>query len=239
MTRTNRLFELMQLLRSKRHPTAASVLADELGISQRTLYRDIDTLRSQGADIQGEAGVGFILKDNFTLPPLMFSADEIEALVLGARWVKAYGDEALMSSAKQALSKIRAVSSQAIQHEIDTHTLFVPPASLTENPTTIERTLPFAAEIRVAIRQQRKMQIRYEDANGDLSDRDICPFALAFWGPHQVVAAWCELREDYRHFRVDRIVEIIPIDETYTPNKQTHLQQWRQTQCIGDDFDEL
>lgn len=234
MSRSERLLELLQLLRTFKKPVSADILAEKLGVSVRTIYRDIDTLTTQGATIQGEAGIGYVLKDGYMLPPLMFTQDEIEALVLGSRWVKAYGDDALMTSARQALSKIRAVSSQPIQHDIDTHTLFVP----NFEECQVGR-LPFATDIRTAIREQKKVCIRYEDAKGDISDRDICPFALAFFGMHQVVASWCELRQDYRHFRVDRILELIPIDEVYYPNKQTHIARWRVVQCISPDIDEL
>lgn len=234
MSRSERLLELLQLLRTFKKPVSADILAEKLGVSVRTIYRDIDTLTTQGATIQGEAGIGYVLKDGYMLPPLMFTQDEIEALVLGSRWVKAYGDDALMTSARQALSKIRAISSQSIQHDIDTHTLFVPKFEECQ----VGR-LPFATDIRTAIREQKKVCIRYEDAKGDISDRDICPFALAFFGMHQVVASWCELRQDYRHFRVDRILELIPIDEVYYPNKQTHIDRWRVVQCISSDIDEL
>lgn len=235
MSRSERLLELLQLLRTYKKPVSAQILADKLGVSVRSIYRDIETLNAQGATIQGEAGIGYVLKDGYMLPPLMFTQDEIEALVLGSRWVKAYGDDALMDSARKALSKIRAVSSQAIQHDIDTHTLFVPPT----HDQNLSGTLPFASDIRSAIRDQKKVCIRYEDLKGDISDRDICPFALAFFGTNQVVAAWCELRQDYRHFRVDRILELFPIDEIYTPNKQTHIAKWRAVQCIQPDIDEL
>lgn len=233
MTRTTRLLELMHLLRAQRVPVQASQLATKLSVSVRTLYRDINTLREQGADIQGEAGIGFLLKSGFTLPPLMFTPDEIEALVLGGRWVKTYGDDALMTSAASALTKIRAVSSQAIQHDIDTHTLFVPPT----DDRNLAGTLPFAPNIRAAIRDQQKIEIRYEDAHGDISERTICPFALAFWSTNQVVAAWCELRADFRHFRVDRILELMEIGEMYTPNKQILLERWRVSQGICGSFD--
>lgn len=232
MSRTHRLFELMQLLREKRTPISAKTLADKLEISQRTLYRDIETLRGQGANIQGEAGIGFILKDSFTLPPLMFTSEEIEALVLGSRWVKAYGDEALQTSAIKALTKIRAVSSKSIQQDIDTHTLFVP-----SYDDCKEGDPKFAQEIRIAIRDQQKTQIFYKDEKGAESDRIIYPFALAFFGMHQVIIAWCELRQDFRHFRVDRISALEQLNQVYSPNKQTLLKRWRESEAICDDFD--
>lgn len=232
MSRTHRLFELMELLREKRTPISAKVLADKLEISPRTLYRDIETLRDQGANIQGEAGIGFILKDSFTLPPLMFTSEEIEALVLGSRWVKAYGDQALQTSASKALTKIRAVSSKSIQQDIDTHTLFVPSYDDCQ-----EADPKFAQEIRLAIRDQQKTQIFYKDEKGAESDRIIYPFALAFFGMHQVIIAWCELRQDFRHFRVDRISALEQLNQVYSPNKQTLLKRWRESEAICDDFD--
>lgn len=234
MSRTSRLLSLMQLLRAQRSPISAKALAEKLEVSPRTLYRDIETLREQGADIQGEAGIGFMLKDSFTLPPLMFTADEIEALVLGSRWVKAYGDDALMTSANNALSKIRAVSSKNIQHNIDSHALFVP----SYDDCQVEDT-QFAPAIRVAIRDQQKVDISYKDEKGMASKRIIHPFALAFFGMHQVVIAWCELREAFRHFRVDRIVELTNLNTCYQPNKQTLLERWRKDQGMCSDFDSL
>lgn len=232
MSRTHRLFELMQLLREKRTPISAKTLSEKLDISQRTLYRDIDTLRAQGANIQGEAGIGFVLKDSFTLPPLMFTSEEIEALVLGSRWVKAYGDQALQASAIKALSKIRSVSSKSIQQDIDTHSLFVP-----SYDDCNDADPKFAQEIRLAIRDQQKTQIHYKDEKGSASTRTIHPFALAFFGMHQVIIAWCELREDFRHFRVDRILKITQLNQVYSPNKQTLLKRWRESEAICDDFD--
>ncbi|UJF24143.1 YafY family transcriptional regulator [Suttonella sp. R2A3] len=234
VNRTERLFALLHILRHHRRPISAERLAEQLSVSTRTLYRDINTLRLQGADIQGEAGLGFILKERFTLPPLMFTPDEIEALVLGGRWVNAYGDDALTDATRSALAKIRAVSSKAIVRHIDAHTLFVPPVK-----DANARPLRFAHTIRNAIREQHKIQLYYENAEGSLSDRVIYPFALAFFGTTQMIAAWCEQRADFRHFRVDRILALTELCIPYTPNKQTLLTRWRRAQNIDDTFDQV
>ena len=172
MARADRLLELLDLLRRHRGPVTGARLAEELGVSLRSLYRDIDALRGRGAEIEGEAGFGYVLKPGFLLPPLMFSREEIEALVLGSRWVAKRGDAALAAAAAKALAKIKSVLPAELRDEADAAGLMVGPAeALSER---IDLGL-----VREAIRRERKLVIAYEDKRAFASQRTVWPFALA------------------------------------------------------------
>jgi predicted DNA-binding transcriptional regulator YafY len=225
MSRAQRLLDLIQILRRHRIPVAGTALADELAISLRTLYRDIETLKAQGAHIDGEPGVGYILRPGFMLPPLMFSEDEIEALVLGGRWVAAQPDEPLGKAARNALSKIAAVLPDDLQRSLETSSLLVASqraaAGDTELPT-----------IRMAIRTERKLRITYTDEKENHTRRTIWPIALGFFERIRVVAAWCETRRDYRHFRTDRIRSLKMTDSRYPRRRFEMLREWRTRECL-------
>jgi predicted DNA-binding transcriptional regulator YafY len=225
MSRAQRLLDLIQILRRHRIPVAGTALADELAISLRTVYRDIETLKAQGAHIDGEPGVGYILRPGFMLPPLMFSEDEIEALVLGGRWVAAQPDEPLGKAARNALSKIAAVLPDDLQRSLETSSLHVaaqrPAAGDTELPT-----------IRKAIRAERKLRITYTDEKESRTRRTIWPIALGFFERIRVVAAWCETRRDYRHFRTDRIRSLKMTDGRYPRRRFEMLREWRTRDCL-------
>lgn len=224
MARSERLLELLQTLRRHRRPVSGAALAAEAGISLRTLYRDIDSLRAQGAVIEGEAGVGYVLKPGYLLPPLMFSDEEVEALVLGSRWVARRTDEPLAAAAREALAKIGAVLPPALAERIEMSALFVGPS----------RT-PHAdlAPIRQAIRNERKLAIRYDDGRGAVSERIIWPLALAFFDGARIVVSWCELRQDFRHFRTDRIVALTATDTRYPRRRPALLSEWRRANGIA------
>jgi predicted DNA-binding transcriptional regulator YafY len=221
MSRAARLLDLLELLRRHRNPIAGTALADELGISIRTLYRDIATLQAQGAEIDGEPGLGYVLRPGFTLPPLMFSADEIEALVLGSRWVAAWTDVRLGSAGRNAISKITAVLPRDLREHVEGSTLFV--AQGNKLPETVD-----LAAIRLAIRQEQKLRIEYRSNDLRESTRTIWPFMLGFFERVRVVAAWCELRQDYRHFRVDRILSMDQAGARYPRRRAVMLKEWRQ-----------
>ena len=221
MSRSARLLGLMQLLRRHRQPVAGSVIAEELGISLRTLYRDVATLQAQGADIDGAPGLGYVLKPGFVLPPLMFSTEEVEALVLGSRWVSERGDPRLAAAAGDALAKIAAVLPPELRLELETSALLVPPG-----PPVAEVGLHDAA-IRQAIRQEHRLVLDYRDAAGKGSRRTIWPFALGYFDRVQVVVAWCELRQDLRHFRTDRIASLKDSGQRYPRRRQALLKEWR------------
>lgn len=226
MARTDRLLDLLQILRRHRHPVSGDVLSEELRISIRTLYRDIATLRGQGADILGEPGMGYVLKPGFLLPPLMFSQDELEALVLGVRWVSKRTGGALGKAADNALAKIAAVLPHDLSDRLDDHHLLVGPAQ--EAGTGMEAL----TQIRLAIRREHTLAITYEDQAGAVTQRVVWPFALGFFDHVRVMIAWCETRRDFRHFRADRIISLEETGQRYPRRKPVLLKEWRASQAI-------
>jgi len=227
MSRAARLLDLLQLLRNRRQPITGPALARELGISIRTLYRDIATLQAQGADIEGEPGLGYVLRPGFTLPPLMFSADEIEAIVLGSRWVATRADDSRLSeSARQAMSKILAVLPAELRERAEATNLLV--ARIGLEPAQVD-----AGQIRLAIRNERKLIVRYGDSGGAETERTIWPFMIGFFEKVRVVAAWCEMRQDFRSFRVDRIASLTVSEERYPRRRAVLLKEWREREGIA------
>jgi predicted DNA-binding transcriptional regulator YafY len=224
MSPAQRLLRLLEVLRRYRRPVAGAVLAAELGVSLRSIYRDIAALQAQGANIEGAAGVGYVLRPGFTLPPLMFGAEEIEALVLGARWVAANGDDALADAARAALAKILAVLPPDLRDAAEGSGLLVGPAG---------EATRHLRPIRVAIQRERKLVIDYRDRDGAATRRTIWPIALGFFEKARVVAAWCELREGLRHFRTDRIVCVTPTDTRYPVRRAKLLAEWRRSEGIA------
>lgn len=226
MSRAHRLLELIQLLRNHRYAVPGATLADQLGISVRTLYRDIATLQAQGADIEGEPGLGYVLRPGFMLPPLMFSAEEIEAIVLGSRWVAERGDPRIAEAARQALSKIAAVLPSEVREDLETSALLVGPSS--ENAFDAVDV----AAIRRAIRTERKITIGYRDSKDVVSARTIWPFAMGYFDHVRIVMAWCESRDDFRHFRADRIHTMTVEESRYPRRRQALLKAWRAVQQV-------
>jgi predicted DNA-binding transcriptional regulator YafY len=226
MSRTGRLFQLMDALRGNRRPVTAAALAEQLGVSERTIYRDIKSLAQLGAPIDGSAGVGYLLRTGFFLPPLMFDADELEALVLGARWVRHQGDPALNAAAQRALAKIATATPSDLRDHMADTSLWVP---VGPDPAPLD---PFLQPAREAIRRQCKLRIAYRDENGTPSERVVWPFALAFFQGCRVLAAWCELRDAVRHFRVDRIADATVGAERYPTPRHVMLRTWREQHGI-------
>jgi predicted DNA-binding transcriptional regulator YafY len=226
VARSERLLELIQVLRRHRHPVSGQTLSDELGVSLRTIYRDVQTLIGQGASIDGEAGVGYVLRPGFVLPPLMFSDEEIEALVLGSRWVAQRTDEPLARAAANAIAKIAAVLPDDLRERMDDSGLLAGPGS---EPTEERIDL---TPIRQAIRAERKLILRYVDAKGERSRRTVWPIVLGFFDRSRVLAAWCELRQDYRHFRTDRIIGLRLTDKRYPRRRRALMKEWREIEGI-------
>jgi predicted DNA-binding transcriptional regulator YafY len=198
LRRADRLFEIIQHLRRK--PTVrARDLGESLEVSERTIYRDIRDLIASGVPIEGEAGVGYVLRAGFDLPPLMFKETEIEALVLGARIVESWADNELAEAATDAIAKIEAVIPERLRGYMANTALLAPPMHFME-PITFD-----LAELRRAVRGQIKVHFRYTDVVGQGSERTVRPLSLAYFGPVWVLAGWCELREDFRTFRLDRM----------------------------------
>lgn len=230
MTRAQRLLALLQALRRRRTPVRGDTLAEELGISLRTLYRDIATLRDQGARIEGEPGIGYVLKPGFLLPPLMFTEDEIEALVLGGRWVGEHGDERLAAAAREAVEKIAAVLPDELRRTLDGTGLLVAPAR-DADPADAPSSAHMAA-IRDALRRECKLVLDYRDEAGQGSRRTVWPVALGFFERIRMLAAWCELRQGFRHFRLDRIAALESTHERYPRQRRALLQEWRASEGI-------
>jgi predicted DNA-binding transcriptional regulator YafY len=226
MSRAARLLDLIQLLRAHRQPVSGQVLATTLGISLRTLYRDIATLQSQGANIEGEPGLGYVLRAGYMLPPLMFTEEEIEALVLGSRWVAERSGSGLEAAAKVALTKIAAVLPAEIRDRIDGSPLLVGPGK-----DDAGGGLGLAL-IRQAIRSQIKVEIDYRNAEGSATRRVIWPFALGFFDRARVVMAWCEWRQSFRSFRTDRIATWTMTETRYPRRRQDLLKEWRELERI-------
>ena len=222
MSRSERLLDLLQTLRRHRHPVAGAALAAQMGVSLRTLYRDIASLQAQGARIEGEPGVGYVLRPGFLLPPLMFTVEEIEAMGLGALWVAERADGALGAAARDALAKIAAVLPPDRRDELETSALLIAPGP----PIPPDRV--DVAQLRAAIRSERKATIGYGDAAGQTSTRTIWPFGLAYFDQVRVVIAWCELRQAFRSFRTDRIAHLNVTEERYPQRRRALLKAWRE-----------
>lgn len=223
MSRSERLLDLLQTLRRHRRPVTGAALAEQMRISLRTLYRDIASLQAQGARIEGEPGVGYVLRPGFLLPPLMFSVEEIEALALGTLWVAERADGSLSLAARNALAKVAAVLPPHLRDDLETSALLVAPGPPIPSDGVDE------ARIREAIRTERKAVIRYCDQAGQPSTRTIWPFGLGYWDHVRVVIAWCELRQDFRNFRTDRIGDLALTTERYPRRRRALLKAWRET----------
>ena len=217
--RATRLLQLLDELRRRRRPVRGAELAERLGTSLRTLYRDIDALRAQGADIAGDPGVGYQLRAGFMLPPMMFSPDELEALVLGARWVASHADPELSAAAGRALDRVVGVLPDGLRLQVETSGLFAPDWS----PTPPEPWLP---ALRRAIREGNAVRMRYRDAQGAASERVVWPFAMAFLADMRLLAAWCEARSDFRHFRADRVLALEDTGRRYPEQRHQLLRRW-------------
>ncbi|MEO7938122.1 MAG: YafY family protein [Burkholderiaceae bacterium] len=224
MQKVSRLFVLMQELRGRQRAVTAQQLADKLSVSVRTVYRDIQSLIALGATIEGSAGVGYLLRSGFFLPPLMFSDEEIEALVLGSRWVEVQGDVGLSLAAESALSKIASTSQKELRDKIAEIGLWAPRPKRSGQPS------PNLGAIRQAIRVEHKLQIDYMDAAAASSERVVWPMALGFFENARVLVAWCELRADFRHFRVDRIGALRALDTPYPRSRRELVRAWKQQQ---------
>lgn len=226
MSRAERLLVLLESLRRRKYAVSGRALARELSVSLRTVYRDIAALQAQGAPIEGEAGVGFVLRPGYFLPPLMFTPEEIEAVVLGVRWVVDRGDERLAKAARDALSKVKSVLPLALRDKLESGTLLVP----TQPRVVVKGEL--AAFMRRAINEERVVEMRYRDLAGNVTERSIWPFALAYFDQALIVIAWCELRQDFRHFRADRVETWGITQKKYPRNRLALLREWQTIEGI-------
>ena len=221
MTRTQRLLTLLQILKESRCPITAENLANKLQISVRSIYRDIESLRNQGAEIEGEAGIGYRLKGGLLLPPLIFDDNELEALMLGLRWIENNTDEELKMSALRAMSKINAVLPAKSQALLNNVTLFV------FNSQFLNINDSVARDLRLSLRNEKRAKIQYRDEQSRESERIIWPIAVGYMKDVQMLAAWCELRQSFRHFRLDRIASLHILEQSFPYPKDYLLQRWR------------
>lgn len=227
MSRAERLLHLLQVLRRYRHPVSGQILAHELGVSIRTLYRDIASLQAQGAMIEGAPGIGYVMKPGFMLSPIMFRSEELDALVLGMRWVADRGDKTLSAGALSTLAKIAAVLPTELRRELEESSLLVG-APLTRPTHTISPDL-----LRAAVRAERKLDLTYVDSNGTHSRRVVWPFALVYFDQARVLMCWCELRADFRNFRSDRILNVEQMEARYPKRRPTLLREWRKLNQVA------
>jgi len=199
MRRADRLFQIVNALRRRRTATTAAQLAERLGVSERTVYRDVRDLILAGTPIDGEAGVGYRIRPGYDLPPLMFDRDEIQALVLGARIVRQFGDPALARASESILSKVAGVLPKELEPLLADTRLFVPPTRSTA------RASAGLAVARDALVARRRLHLKYANERGEASERTVRPLGVFFWGKTWTLAAWCEMRTGFRSFRLDRI----------------------------------
>ncbi len=221
MRRADRLMQIIQILRRHSRPVTAGAIAEELEVTPRTIYRDMVSLHANNVPIAGEAGVGYVLGQGFDLPPLMFSANELEALMLGARMVEARGDKQLVRAARDAIAKIGTVVPEDLRP-----LLLEAPLFATDTAVQVEDNVD-VAPLREAIRRGVKVKITYVDESGKPSDRTIWPLAIGYMVTVRMVVAWCELRQDFRHFRTDRIQTMAVLDARYNERRHVLMKRWR------------
>ena len=219
MRRADRLFEIIQILR-RRKLARASDLAEHFEVSERTIYRDIQDLIVSGVPIEGEAGVGYVLRGGFDLPPLMFNERELEALVLGARMVQSWSDPELAEAAADVIAKVETVIPAALREHM-AKTALIAPARHYAEPVKVDMQA-----LRAAVRERHKLRLSYCDEQDRASEREVRPLALAFYGPVWLLVAWCELRVDFRCFRLDRIAEASVLAERFRLEPGRTLQDF-------------
>jgi predicted DNA-binding transcriptional regulator YafY len=211
MRRADRLFEIIQRLR-RRGVVTARVLAEQLKVSERTIYRDISDLIESKVPIEGAAGIGYSLRKGYDLPPLMFSESELEALVFGARMVQNWSDAELGQAADAAISKIETVLPAHLQRIVEDRSLWAP-SDVRRLPLTFD-----LGTLRGAIRSNHKIRFQYVDEKSAETRRKVRPLSLWFYPPIWIAVSWCELRNDFRFFRADRMTEVEFLDESFAPD---------------------
>ncbi|WP_428683802.1 helix-turn-helix transcriptional regulator [Reyranella sp.] len=220
MRRSDRLFDIIQHLRTAMGPVTAATLAAELEVTPRTIYRDIATLQARRVPIDGAAGIGYVLRKSFDLPPLMFTEDEVEAIAIGARLVRRLRDAKLQEAADSVFSKVTVVLPEALRRQLTSTPFYVSPGDTVE-PRGVD-----LADVRAAIRDSRKLHIAYADAKGRRTNRTIWPIAMAYYVDVTLVGAWCELRNGYRNFRVERIQSATALDEHFDQDNGRLFREW-------------
>ena len=219
MRRADRLFDIIQKLRAAPHPVTAAALAGELEVTARTIYRDIAALQGSRVPIEGAPGLGYVLRSGFDLPPLMFTAEEADAIAIGVRLLRRLRDPKLQRAAESVLAKLTAVVPEPLQSRLVAAPVYVSDGNVSP-PGGID-----PSKLRNAIREARKIAISYADENGRRSRRTVRPVAMAYYVDVTLLGAWCELRNDFRNFRVDRIVDADLLDEQFFEGSKL-LAEW-------------
>jgi predicted DNA-binding transcriptional regulator YafY len=220
MRRSDRLFDIIQRLRTASQATTAATLAAELEVTARTVYRDIATLQARRVPIEGAPGVGYVLRKSFDLPPLNFTIDEIEAISVGARMVNRLKDPKLQEAAQSVLAKVTVAVPERLRPHIADAPIYVSPGM------TAEAQGADLAEVRAAIRDSAKLYISYADEQGRRTNRTIWPIAMAYYVDVTLIGAWCELRADYRNFRVERIASSRVLEEHFDQDNGRLFREW-------------
>lgn len=221
MRRADRLFDIIQVLRLARTPITAAAIAAELEVTPRTVYRDIATLQARRVPIEGAAGLGYVLRRGYDLPPLMFTEEEAEAITVGLRLLRRTGDPGLAAAARSVVAKLATVLPEGLRAHLAAAPFHVsdygaPP------PTAID-----LSDIRAAIRAARKLRLDYVDGKGATTSRTVRPIAVEYYVEATLLCAWCELRNNYRHFRADRIAAAAVLEESFAPEAERLIAGWR------------
>lgn len=220
MRRADRLFDILQILRVAAQPMTAATIAEQLEVTERTIYRDIASLQASRIPIEGARGIGYVLRKGFDLPPLMFTADEVDAIAVGARLVRRVRDPVLQKAANSVLAKVTTALPGVPRSGLLEAPFYVSSGDA-EKPKGVD-----LAELRRAIRETRKVRIAYADAQGSRTDRIVWPVAMAYYVDVTVLGAWCELRNDFRHFRVERITASTILDSVFPTDGGRLMERW-------------
>jgi len=215
------MFEIIQLLRTAANPLTAKQIGEALEVSKRTAYRDIASLKAMRVPIDGEAGIGYIMRPGFDLPPIAFGPDEIEAIIVGLALLRRTADTGLQLAARRVAKKIEQVAPKETGAQMNRDSLHV------SGWTAIAPSQINLGQLRGAIREEKKLRLAYADVQGKKSIRNILPLALIYYVEAVVVAAWCELRADFRHFRIDRMIECSPTGECFKELSRQLRQEWQ------------
>jgi predicted DNA-binding transcriptional regulator YafY len=236
MRRAERLLRIIQILRRHRRPVRGQLMAEEVEVSLRTLYRDIADMITDGVPIRGEAGIGYVLGEGYDVPPLMFNADELEAVMLGLRWVERRGDKDLARAAQDTIAKIGAVLPEPLKPFLFDSGLLAPPI-FTKTEDSVD-----VASLRQAIREQRKVELLYRDESGKDSVRVVWPIGISYFDAQRLLIAWCELRGDFRSFRTDRMTKATVSTVKYVERRKVLLKRWmdaRKREAAACNYDAL
>ncbi len=223
MRRADRLFEIIQLLRAAQAPMTAAQLGEVLEVTPRTIYRDVGALQAMRVPIEGGTGIGYVMRSGYNLPPLMFTVDEVEAMMVGLGLIRRTGDRGLEAAAKRVADKVATVLPADRLRDLERHGLHVSEWGAA-SPTALDLEL-----VRRAIREARKLTIAYRNEREEATERTIQPLALIYYIEVVVVAAWCELRQDFRHFRADRVRRCEAVDEFFADRADELRSVWLAT----------